>query len=185
MVQNWYNLDFEIVLLLIKEESHVRGIAKTLGESHSTILRKLNKLAEENILDYKLEGRNKVFFFRKNLQARTYILNAERYKQIKLLKKYPEMAVIAEEILKKCEDQRLIIIFGSYAKFSAKKDSDIDVFVETKDKKVKESIESLHSKINVKIGDFNISSPLVKEIIKNHVILKGEEEFYEKIGFFK
>jgi len=49
---------------------------------------------------------------------------------------------------------------------------------------VKEEIASVHSKIKVKIGEFDLGSPLIKEIVKNHVILRGVEEFYEKIGFF-
>lgn len=183
MVQKRNNLDFEIILLLIKEDNHVRGIAKNLGQSHSTILRRLNELVKENVIDYKLEGRNKVFFIKKNLQAKNYIFNAERYKQIKLLKKYQELSVIAEDILKECHEN-LIIIFGSYAKFIAKKNSDIDVYVETKDRKVKDGLESIHSRISIKIGIFNLNSSLIKEIIKDHVILKGVEEFYEKIKFF-
>jgi predicted nucleotidyltransferase len=183
MVQKRNNLNFEIILILIKGNNHIRRIAKNLGESHSTILRRLNELVKENVIDYKFEGRNKVFFIKKNLQAKSYVFNAERYKQIKLLKKYPELSVIAEDILKECHEN-LIIIFGSYAKFVAKENSDIDVYVETKDKKVKEKLESIHSRISVKIGNFDLNSLLIKEIIKDHVILKGVEEFYEKIKFF-
>jgi len=183
MVQKRNNLNFEIILLLIKEDNHVRGIAKNLGESHSTVLRRLNELVKENAIDYKSEGRNKVFFIKKNLQSKSYVFNAERYKQIKLFKKYQELSVIAEDILKECREN-LIIIFGSYAKFIAKESSDIDVYVETKDKKVKNQLESVHSRISVKIGSFDLNSSLIKEIIKDHVILKGVEEFYEKIKFF-
>lgn len=183
MVQKRNNLDFEIILLLIKGDNHVRGIAKNLEESHSTVLRRLNELVKENVIDYKLEGKNRVFFIKKNLQAKNYVFNAERYKQIKLLKKYPELSVIAEDILKECHEN-LIIIFGSYAKFTANKNSDIDVYVETKDRKEKYELESVHSRISVKIGTFDLNSPLIKEIIKDHVILKGVEEFYEKIKFF-
>lgn len=184
MVQNKDNIDSEIILLLLRGENHLRGIAKQLNESHSTILRKLNKLVKENVLDYKIEGKNKVFFLKKNLQAKNYVLNAERYKLIKLLKTYPELNVIIDELLKKTEE-KLIILFGSYAKFTAKKDSDIDIYVETRSRKVKEEIESVHSKIKVKIGDFDMNSQLIKEIIKNHIILKGVEEFYEKTRFFE
>jgi len=183
MVQNRDSLDSEILLVLLKGESHVRGIAKSLGEPHSTVLRRLDGLAGENVLDSRTEGRNRVFFIRNSVQARNYVFNAERYKQMKLLKKYPEMSVIVEDILKK-SDGKLVVIFGSYAKFSAKKGSDIDVFVETLDKKIKENIESVHSKINAKMGKFNLNSPLAKEIINGHVILRGVEEFYEKIGTF-
>src|SRR3989344_4859500 len=130
MVQNKDNIELEIILLLIRGENHLRGIAKQLNESHSTVLRKLNKLVKENVLDYKKEGKNKVFFLRKNLQAKNYVFNAERYKLIKLLKKYPELSIIIDEFLKK-NKENLIVLFGSYAKFLAKSDSDIDIYVDT------------------------------------------------------
>jgi predicted nucleotidyltransferase len=183
MVQNRDNLDLEIILVLLKKESHLREIAKALSKPHSTILRRVNQLVKENVLDYRIEGKNKVFFIKKNLVAKNYVFNAERYKLIKLLKRYPELSIIIDDILKKTD--RLTVLFGSYAKFKAKKDSDIDIYVETKSKKVKEEIESVNSRIRVKIGEFNLNSELIKEIIKNHVILKGIEEFYEKTRFFE
>ncbi len=184
MVQKRDDLSLEIVLLLLRGENHLRGLSRQLGESHSTVLRRLNRLVKENVLDYKTEGKNKVFFIRKNLQAKNYVFNAERYKLIKLLKKYPKLGVIIEDVLKKSRGN-LVILFGSYAKFSAKRDSDIDIYIETRSRKLKEDVESVHSGISVKIGDFDLSSPLIKEIVKNHVILKGVEEFYEKIKFFE
>lgn len=184
MVQKRDNLELEIILVLLEGENHLRGIAKQLNESHSTVLRKLNKLMMENILDYRMEGRNKVFFIKKNLQAKNYVYNAERYKLIELLRKYPELDVIMESVLK-ASKETLIIIFGSYAKSTAKKDSDIDLFVETRNRAVKEQLESIHSKVKVKLGYFDLSSSLVKEIVKNHVILRGVEEFYEKTKFFE
>src|SRR4030042_7113295 len=179
MVQKRDNVELEIILVLLKSENHLRGIARQLYESHSTIQRKLNKLVMENILDYRIEGKNKIFFIKKNLQAKNYVFNAERYKLIGLLKKHPELNIVMEDV-SKVSKETLIIIFGSYAKSTAKKDSDIDLFVETRNRTVKEQIESIHSKIKVKLGNFDLTSNLIKEIIKNHVILKGVEEFYEK-----
>jgi len=184
MVQKKDNMELEIILILLKGENHLRGIAKQLEESHSTISRKLRKLPEENAVDYKVEGKNKVFFIKKNFQAKNYVFSAERYKLSKLLKEYPRLSMIIDNILKKCSE-RMIILFGSYANFNAMKDSDIDIFIETKDRMVKREIELINSKISVNIGSFDQKSPLVKEIIKNHVILRGEEEFYDKIKFFE
>jgi len=184
MVQKRDNLELEIILVLLRGENHLRGIARQLNESHSTILRKSNKLVMDNILDYRVEGKNKVFFIKKNLQAKNYVFNAERYKLIKLLRKYPELDIIMEEI-SKASKETLVIIFGSYAKFIAKKNSDIDLFVETRNRAVREQLESIHSRIKVKLGDFDLSSSLIKEIIKNHAILKGVEEFYEKTKSFE
>ena len=108
----------------------------------------------------------------------------ERYKLIKLLKKYPELGIIISDVLKKTRE-KMIILFGSYAKFRAKKDSDIDIYVETRDKKVKKELEFINSKIRIKIGTFDTSSLLIKEIVKDHVILRGVERFYEKTKFLE
>lgn len=179
MVQKRNNLELDIVGLLLKADNHVRGIAKKLNESHSTILRKLNNLKKENVIDSRTEGKNKIFYLKKNLVPHTHILQAELHKLIKLLRHNPELSIIFEEILKKT-DEKLIILFGSYAKGLAKKDSDIDIYIETKSRNVKKTIEEIHSKINVKIGTFDTKSPLIKEIIKDHVIIRGIEIFYDK-----
>ena len=179
MVQKRNNLELDIIGLLLKKENHVRGIAKGLGEPHSTILRKLNNLKKENVIDYRKEGKNNVFFLKKNIITKNYILKAELNKLMKLLRKYPELSVIFEEILEKT-DEKLIVLFGSYAKGIAKKSSDIDIYIETKNRNIKKSVEDIHSKIRVKIGLFDTESLLIKEIIKDHVIIKGVEEFYDK-----
>ncbi|MBN1376956.1 nucleotidyltransferase domain-containing protein [Candidatus Woesearchaeota archaeon] len=183
MVQKYDNITFEIILVLIREKKHIRGIAKNIGTSHNTVLRQLNQLEKEGIVDYKKEGRNKIFFLKKNLKSRKLVYMAEQYKQLKLYNKYPKLEVIFNEIINKAKG--IIILFGSYAKFRAKEQSDIDIYIETKDKKIKEGIESINSKISVKIGEFDTESLLIKEIINNHVIIEGVNKFYEKVRFFE
>ena len=179
MVQKGNDLELKIIVVLLKSQDHIRGVAKKLHESHSTILRKLNNLKKENVVDSKIDGKNKIFFLKDNLIAKSYIKKAELQQLSDLLRTYPELGVLFEEILKKTDDT-LIILFGSYAKGLAKKDSDIDIYIETQNRNVKKSIEEIHSKINVKIGTFDTQSPLIKEIIKNHIIIKGIEVFYDK-----
>jgi len=186
MVQNRNNREWlgqEIILALLKGDSHLRGIARAIKEPHSTVLRRLNQLLKENIIDFRKEGRNKLFFLKKNISARNCIFIAERYKMLKLLKAYPKLSIILEEVLKSAKE-RMVVIFGSYASFSAKESSDIDVYIETIDRNAKYKMQELSPKLSVKIGNFDLSSLLIKEIIKNHVILKGAEEFYEKTKFF-
>jgi predicted nucleotidyltransferase len=183
MVQKLDNLHLDIVLLLLKGKIHLREIARVLGESHSTILRKLNELIKENILEAEKQGKNKIYSLKKNVATRSIVYMAEHYKFTKLLNEYPKVAIILEDVIKKT-DENLIIIFGSYANFSATPNSDIDVFIETKSRKAKDVVKEINSKLSVKIGSFDRDSLLVKEIIKNHVILRGAEEFYERIEFF-
>lgn len=179
MVQKRDNIELDIIEVLIRSQNHIRGIAKKLNESHSTILRKLNMLQKANVIDSKREGRNKIFFLKKNIISRSYIYKAEINKLIKIIKKHPKLGVIFEEILKKTKE-KTIILFGSYAKGIEKENSDIDIYVNTKNRNTKKIIEDINSKINVKIGIFNTKSLLIKEIIKDHIIIRGVEELYEK-----
>lgn len=184
MVHNKNNLKLEIILVLLRNRTHLREISRILKESHSTILRKINELLKEGVLDYKKEGKNKVFFIKNNLKAKNYIYSAEIHKLNKILNKYPELSIIFEDI-KKNFLRGMIILFGSYAKDNPKKNSDIDIYLETNDNKLKNKLKELNSKLNVKIGKFDSKSLLIKEIIKNHVIVRGLENFYERVDFFK
>ena len=178
------NTELEIMLVLIRGKSHLREIARTLKKPHATVLRKLNDLVKMQILDYKREGRNKVFFIKNSPNSKNYVYSAEIYKLSKLIEKHPELGVIFEDI-KKNLPKLMIVLFGSYAKEIAKQESDIDIYIETTNNSIKEKIKGINSKINVKIGKFDTNSLLIKEIIKNHVILRGGEQFYEKTGFFE
>ena len=179
MVQKWNNNELEIILQLLKSSKHIRAIAKEINEPHVTILRRLNELVNKNVLDFRREGKNKIFFLRDNIITKSYIYRAEHYKLEKLVNKSPEMMIIIEEILKKTKAE-LILLFGSYAKFKAKKDSDIDVYIETGNRKVKKAISEINSNLSIKIGPFNLKSLLIKEMIDNHVIIRGVERFYSK-----
>ena len=184
MVHNKNNLELEIILVLLKNRAYLREIARTLNESHSTILRKINELLKENVLDYKKEGKNKIFFIKNNLKAKNYVYSAEIHKLNKLLKKHPELSIIFEDI-KKNFQKEMIVLFGSYAKGNQKQDSDIDIYLETNNNKLKDKIKEINSKLSIKIGKFDTKSLLIKEIIKNHIIIRGLEDFYERIDFFK
>lgn len=184
MVQNKNNLELETILVLLKNKNHLREISRILKQPHSTISRKINNLVKENILDYKLEGKNKTFFIKNNLKAKNYIYSAEIYKLSKLLGKHPELSIILEDV-KKNFSKGMIILFGSYAKGNPKKESDIDIYLETEDNKIKNKIKEINSKLSIKIGKFETESLLIKEIMKNHIIIKGVEEFYERIPIFE
>ncbi|HLD88937.1 MAG TPA: nucleotidyltransferase domain-containing protein [Candidatus Nanoarchaeia archaeon] len=181
MSQNNYNIP--IVGSLLKSENHIRGLAKLLNTSQTTIARKVQELHKSNIVDFKQEGKNKVVFLKKSLEAKQYAYHVETQKLLETLRKHPNLRRIIE-LIKKNEKINLAILFGSYAKDIARKESDIDVYIDTTDKKLKDEVELIDSKISVKIGKYNRESLLIKEIEKNHVIIKGIEIYYEKNKFF-
>ncbi|CAG0940466.1 hypothetical protein BROC_01029 [Candidatus Brocadiaceae bacterium] len=178
------NISSEIIDILSGEEIHARALAKRLDINHMTVIRNLKELVRENVLEFRKDGRNKVYFLKKNIEARNYELISEVVKLNKTLKKYPELRKTIKDIQQN-KEIKLAVLFGSYARCKANKNSDIDIFIETKDRKLKEELELLNSRLSVKIGEYDRSSALIKEIEKNHVIIKGVELFYEKIGFLQ
>jgi len=176
MEQKSYNL--EIINILTKQKDHARSIAKKLSTNHTNINRKLQNLMKENVLDFKLQGKNKIYFLKNTIEAKESIIIAEKYKLLKTLKKYPKLREIIEKIQKHNKIE-LAILFGSYAKNLAKENSDIDIFIKTENPKIKQELSRISSKLSIKIGNLDKANPLVNEIKNNHVIIKGAEQYHE------
>ena len=177
------NYKLEIVNELLKSKNHIRGLAKNLKINHMNIVRKIKELTKENVADYKKEGKNKAYFLKNTVEARNYIFIAEIYRLNKLLERYSHLRGTIEKIQ---QDKRinLAILFGSYAKGIAKRESDIDIYIETENINIKKELSMIDSKLSIKIGKFDLNSLLIKELIKNHIILKGVEIYYEKNKIF-
>jgi predicted nucleotidyltransferase len=183
MTNKSFNIDYEIILLLINEGLHGRAISNRLKANLSSVQNHLKLLRDLNVIDYKTIGKNKIFNIKNSLSSRKYVYNAENYKLLLLIEKYPFLEPLITDINKSNVD--MIILFGSFASLTANDDSDIDVFAQTQKKDLKKALESINSRLSIKIGTFDVNSLLIKEIIKNHVILKGVETYYERVGFFK
>lgn len=174
------NDNMRIVKELLKKENHIRGLARDINSNQTTVSRKIGELYNANIVDYKIEGKNKVYFLKKTLEARQYALIVEMYKLLEAVKKYPRLRRILEEI-KKQKSVHFAIIFGSYASGKASQHSDIDIYIESADKNVIDLIKSTDSKLSIQAGKLDPTSTIAKEIQKNHTIIKGFEEYYDRI----
>src|SRR3989344_1516530 len=180
MTQIKINYLYEVLLLLLKREMHGRELAKELKTSLTRIQSTLTELRNTNIVDYKIAGKNHRYFIKNNLISKSFILNAENYKLAKLVGKYESLGPIFQDIIEKSKCN-LIILFGSYAKGTPQESSDIDIYIESTNLKIKEAVQQIYGLLSVKIGKFNTDNLLIKEIIKNHIIIKGAEEYYERI----
>jgi len=183
MKQIKINYPYETLLLLLKKEIHQRALVKELHTSLTRVQAIVNELRGINAVDFKEIGRNHVYFIKKNIISRSLLLNAENYKLIKLLRNHPHLEPMLMKIMKLCPE--MIILFGSYANGTETKESDIDIYISTTSQQLKDEVQTIHDSLSVKIGKFNTEDLLIKEIIKNHIIIKRGEEFYEKIKFLE
>ncbi|MDD2665509.1 MAG: winged helix-turn-helix transcriptional regulator [Methanocellales archaeon] len=178
-----HELTNRIVLELLRGGCHSRELARRLDASHATVNRRLQKLLEDNVVDYTQDGKNKTYRLKDTLETKNAAVMAEHYKLGETLATYPHLRGIMQEIQKN-PDIKLAVLYGSHAKNTATPESDIDVYIETQDPELKKQLEQINTRLSVKIGGWNAQNPLIQEIMKNHVLIKGVEEYYEKTRFF-
>ena len=178
------NLTNEIVALLLKDDLHPRAIAEKLSGNHATVLRKLRDLEEENCVDFRMEGKNKTYTVKRSIEGRNAAMIAELYKQSAIISRYPALRGIFTAV-HEMPDVSLALLFGSYAKGLATAESDIDLFIETTDPGIKKQLEQRHIRLSVKTGLFDTNDLLVREIVKDHVIIRGVEIYFDRTGRFR
>ena len=159
---------------------YLREIAKLANLPLKTCQDVLVNLEKEKILKSKTEGKNKYFSLNlDNINVKSELVKAEIYRTELLLEKYSEF----KTFLKAIDTNFIIILFGSFAKLKADKNSDVDLFIVT-NKKEKLPYHLLPHKIHenaLKEESFRKSltekEPLIKEIESNHIILNNHSSY--------
>tara|TARA_Y100000310_G_scaffold334016_1_gene412791 strand:+ start:3214 stop:3804 length:591 start_codon:yes stop_codon:yes gene_type:complete len=182
--QKWLNGIKILVPFTTGYNSKINGseLAKINHLPQKTVSRKLNWYCEMKFLKFKREGRNKLYYFDlDNASSKILIKIIELYKGLNFLSKYPKIHLLINDLLKISP----VILFGSYVKGYATKESDIDLLIIGKSsKRVKDTIKGYPFKINAHYSTLenfekllHRKNTLAREIAKNHIIFSGCEEF--------
>ena len=167
---------------------YLREISKLAKLPLKTCQNTLANLEKEKILKSKTEGKNKYFALNlDNINVKSYLLKAEIYKTDLFLDKSPE----CKTFLKSINTNSTIIVFGSFAKFKADKNSDLDLFIISgKEEKLPYHLlpYKIHQK-TLKEKSFKKAllekEALIKEIEANHIILNNHSSYINIIwGFY-
>ncbi len=180
------NKELEIISLYrgnYKARFYLRQISKLSKLALKTCQNVLNMLENNKILKAKIEGKNKYFSLNlDNIKSKSYLLQAEIYKTDAFLERYQQF----KTFMKSFNTNVLLIIFGSFAKLKADKNSDLDLLV-IKKKKTKLSFYLLPYKIHqINLSETSFikavkkQETLIKEIEENHIILNNHS-FYVNI----
>jgi len=166
---------------------HVRAIAKLLNTSHVTLLPYLKKLEKHKTLISRKVGKNKEYLLNhNNILTKDYIALSEKLEAIKYLQKNFLIKKVYQHLIN-VNVQGAVVLFGSYAKNYATETSDIDLFClgklsQNQILEIKKIGKIYGKEINIKtstIKNFNegliTGDTLIKEIIKNHVILQNPD----------
>lgn len=158
-------------------------IAKKKNLNQKTVSTYLKNLEKDNFLKSKIDGKNKIYSLNTGDRPliQKFISLIEASKTIGFYKKNP----LIKEAIFDINSKGTLAVFGSYAKGLGKKDSDLDLAIigEIDSKSLKNAEKIYDLEINVKIFPeiINTKDTLIKEIIKDHVLIKEPELFIEKL----
>ncbi len=166
-----------------KREYYLREISKTAKIPLQTTQRQLAELDRDKILKTSISGKNKYFALNlDNPNTKLALLQSELCKTEQFLDRYTTFKTFVRAI----KSNSLIVIFGSFAKFSADKNSDLDLLIVPKEK------EKLpYHLLGYKIHEIELSESsfvksvqnretIIKEIEGNHIILNNHS-FYVNV----
>lgn len=187
-------LELKIIDLLARNTERkftINEIAKSLQNYYSFVHRTVNRLAKDSVIIKEKAGKS--YLCSINLGAeKTFALMqlSELEKKNEFYSSNKELKVILEDFVRSVESTAnpiSIVLFGSYAKGTATKESDIDILLISKPKS---SIDKITKEVYAKYGkeinavlvtsdDFKKQKDkdLIKEIIKEHYVLYGVEKF--------
>ena len=170
----------------LKNEIPIRQISKESKVPYTTTYRLIKN--NENLFLINKKGNIKLVSLNlKDNITKNYLIIAERKETESFIKKHPQFKVLKKEIPK---GDYSLILFGSRAEGEQREKSDIDLCIINKDNIQFSGFELLFkleiNPIYLKEKEFQDmlkeeEQNLAKEIIKKHIILHGEEHYWNLI----
>ena len=183
-------LQLKIINLLVNKKSlTINQIAIQLKESYSFVNRTVTKMIAENLILKEKIGHSLLCKLNtENDKIRILISLNEVNRKQEFLNKNKELKLIADEILSKIKNKVMsAALFGSYAKNTQTKESDIDLFILAKKSfDTTELVKNIYAKYGKEVSPIIITEKqlknqknksIIKEIFKYHIILIGFENF--------
>lgn len=169
-------------------------IVKKSRTSPNIVLKYVNELVKNNVLKEKRLGGTKkthIRLFQPNLSELG--INIFSYVEIsekeKFFNKYTRLKPIMNQLEELIQSSKIkfCLVYGSFARFAADKESDLDLWIVGKiDEKTKnrmrEIFSTLNREYNLTIETANqflkkITDPIHQNMINDHIIIYGEREF--------
>jgi predicted nucleotidyltransferase len=172
-----------------KKEMTIKELANAVKSDYKIIHTAVNRLLKKEILSGKNIGKSIVVSFNNKLSNE--VLHAEFERRENLLKN-KNLKVMLDSIKNNLKTVNFVLLlFGSYAKKTFDLKSDIDLIFIVSDLKKEKEFEQAISVLPLKIHSLVFSEKqfidmknshelnVIKEAIKNNIILHGIEQYYE------
>jgi len=185
------NEQSEILKLLIENQEEpfsIRKISQLRKINYKSAYNAVGSLRKQGIIDLEELGNVSICRFKRDFNAKVFEVESSRRDD--LLRKNKDLKVIFDE-LSRINKPFIAVLFGSHAKGTAKKNSDIDLLLIGEDaEKIKDKLSWIPLKIHFTLlgyDDFirmlkSKEQTVVSEIVKKNIILIGIEEYYRVLN---
>ena len=179
-------------LFLDLNRHYFAEICKKTKLTRPRTLRALRNLVKKSILKTNMEANVKYYYLRRNNFTYSTLSACEYNKTLSFLKKHKTLKR-SLDMFNESNKSLISLIYGSYTKGYATKNSDIDLllikenFTKNEIKKIEDLIEIINGRTGLKISphlmklDEFKENQLSKEAIENHVLLDGAELFFKLV----
>lgn len=173
----------EAFLKNIGRQLYMREIARISGLDIKIVSRELKVLLDNNVMDYEIRGKIKLYHWKNTFEAETLLIATEAYRSQRFLEKHHYRQLLD---LNKITD---FIIFGSYAKNLETPHSDIDIVIFSKknaniDRLLNDIPKNIHKQY-ISFGEFltlyGKDKVLAREILRSHVLFGKHKEITQVI----
>jgi len=184
------NKELSVLSLYLRDyrrQFYLREISKFTKVALKTTQNITASLEKSNILRSKTNGKNKYFKLNlENINTKFYLLQAEIHRTLLFLEKYP----LFKTFMKELKTNTIIVVFGSFAKFTADKNSDVDMLIISKE----EQELPMHL-LPYKVHDIKLTEEsfkksiesqeaLIKEAEENHIIINNHSLYVNSMWDF-
>lgn len=168
-------------------EYYIREISTILPISHGTAQTILERLEKKLVLSSSLRGKTRIFRIKPGEIAVQYFILAEHYKKIAFIEEDPYIFEVLNRIDPFIEG--ITLVFGSHAKGTSTKESDLDLLVagHYHEKEISRIGKMFDTEINIHAFPedlFQSTDPrdtLLSEVKKHHIIWKNTEPFVRAV----
>ena len=168
----------EIFFVNPTKKNYLMDISRKIGLSHTSVKKNLDELVKLGLVIESVEkkGARKFPIYKANIDNRLF-------KDYKII--YNLFSILDSGVTRFIEEKLIpksIVIFGSYQRGEDTEDSDIDIFVECKEKKL--NLDKFERKLNRNIQlhfkeNFNLYPKELKNNIMNGIVVGGFLEGYK------
>lgn len=182
------NNRLEVLKLYTKgytQEFYLREISRLSKIPLKTTQNIVSFLEEAKLLKSNVRGKNKYFMLNlDNIAVKYSLIEAEVYKTLLFLEEHP----LIKSFLKTLQTDSLFLVFGSFAKGTAAKDSDLDLLLVGKEKIPFHLLPYTFHKIELDGPSFlkavQGQENFIKEVEEHHILLSNHSFYVEMMWRF-